>query len=62
MQDLASKNNEKSDALLRKYVLEAQRMTSHQRNLRIVAETTVIGDKTLQAGQAVVLMIVSSSI
>ena len=62
VQDLAGKDNDKSDALLRKYVLEAQRITSHQRDMRICAETTVIDGKTYQAGQAIVLMVVSHNL
>jgi hypothetical protein len=48
-----------SDNTLRQYVLEAQRLTSGQRNLRICASETTIDGKTFKPGDAVVSLLVS---
>ncbi|KAB8342814.1 hypothetical protein FH972_022412 [Carpinus fangiana] len=45
------------EPLLRKYVLEAQRLTTSQRNVRIATQATYLGDKKVEAGAAVVLML-----
>ncbi|KAI9671612.1 MAG: hypothetical protein M1829_004617 [Trizodia sp. TS-e1964] len=57
LQDLAAANNSEADKIIRQYVLEAQRLTSGQRNLRICAETTTIDGKTFNKGDAVVCLL-----
>ncbi|PVH91358.1 prostaglandin G/H synthase 2/cyclooxygenase 2, pgh2/cox2 [Periconia macrospinosa] len=42
---------------LRKYVLEAQRLTSRQRNLRICAQDTVVDGQQFKKGDAVVCLL-----
>lgn len=60
IQNLARENNDDSDKIIRKYVLEAQRLTSAQRNLRIVAEATTIDGQAFKKGDSVVCLLVRS--
>lgn len=57
IQNLARENNDDSDKIIRKYVLEAQRLTSAQRNLRIVAEATTIDGQAFKKGDSVVCLL-----
>lgn len=43
---------------LRQYVLEAQRMTSNQQNIRICTGETTVGDQQIKPGQLVVCSMV----
>ena len=55
VQDMAERDD---DAGIRDYVLEAQRLTTRGRNMRIATKPKVIGEKTIAPGTAVVLMLV----
>jgi cytochrome P450 len=57
VQGLAVANNAKSDTLLREYVLEAQRLTSSQRNLRIATTSTSIDGQNINRGDAVLCLL-----
>ena len=57
VQDMAAKND---DGCIRDYVLEAQRLTTRGRNMRIATKPKTVGDKNIAPGTAVVLMLVSS--
>lgn len=59
IQELAKANNDESDKILKLYVLEAQRLTTSQRNLRVVAESITIDGQTFNKGDAVVCLFVS---
>lgn len=54
MQSLAAAND---DQTLRLYVLEAQRLTSAQRNLRIATKATIVEGKNIKPGEAVALLL-----
>ncbi|KAF2265211.1 heme peroxidase [Lojkania enalia] len=56
IQDFAIQNNPKADRRLREYVLEAQRLTSSQRNLRICKQKTTVDGQTFNPGDAVVCL------
>lgn len=58
--ELANANNNESDKILKQYVLEAQRLTTSQRNLRVVAENITIDGQTFNKGDAVVCLFVSN--
>ena len=60
VQKFASQDNPAADRKIREYVLEAQRLTSSQRNLRICKRTTVVDGKTYQPGDALVCLFVSA--
>lgn len=62
IQTLAKANNYESDKILKQYVLEAQRLTTSQRNLRVVAEKITIDGQTFNRGDAVVCLFVSQPI
>jgi hypothetical protein len=57
---LAADNSSKSQTLLKEYVLEAQRLTSSQRNLRIAKVNTTIDGQTINRGDAVLCLLVRS--
>lgn len=59
IQDLAAKGD---DAGIRRYVLEAQRLTTRGRNLRIAMAPAKIGEKQIAPGNAVLMLLVSVSI
>lgn len=59
IQELAKANNDESDKILRQYVLEAQRLTTSQRNLRVVAENITIDGQIFNKGDAIVCLFVS---
>jgi len=50
------------DNTLKQYVLEAQRLTSSQRNLRVCAGETTIDGKTFKPGDVVVTLLVRKKI
>lgn len=56
VQNMAEKND---DGGIREYVLEAQRLTTRGRNMRIATKPTKIGEKSIAPGSAVILMLVS---
>ncbi|MCJ1387116.1 hypothetical protein MMC17_010245 [Xylographa soralifera] len=58
VQSLAAADN---DEKLRAYVLEALRMTSTQRNLRIATQAATVDGKTIKPGDAIVLFIGTAS-
>lgn len=53
---LAAENNEDG---IRAHVLEAQRLTSSQRNVRVATAATELEGKSIQPGNVVVMMLVS---
>ena len=64
VQELVARNDSAADKTIREYVLEAQRLTSKQRNLRICAQPTTVkghGNETkeFKAGDVVVCFLVS---
>ncbi|OTA83095.1 hypothetical protein M434DRAFT_16794 [Hypoxylon sp. CO27-5] len=54
VQTLAQKND---DAALHAYVIEAQRLTSTQRNMRVATQPDKLEGKTIQPGNLVILML-----
>lgn len=59
IQNLAfSSDFESADKQLRKYVLEAQRLTSSQRTIRICASETTIDGKTYKPGDVIIILFV----
>ena len=56
VQDMAASDD---DGGIRKYVLEAQRLTTRGRNMRIATKPMKVGEKSIAPGSAVVLMLVS---
>ena len=54
-----SSKRAKADATLREYVLEAQRLTSSQRNLRICVKPTTIDGQDFKFGEPLVTLFVS---
>lgn len=56
VQDLAARDDHKT---LRSYVVEALRLTTSQRDVRIATTSAVIGDQKINPGDAIVLMFVS---
>lgn len=59
VQGLASANNDESNKAIRQHVLEAQRLTSAQRNLRIVIEDITVDGQAFKKGDQVVCLLVS---
>ncbi|KAI9690830.1 MAG: hypothetical protein M1822_008449 [Bathelium mastoideum] len=57
IQDFAAQKTAQADRLLREYVLEAQRLTSSQRNLRICKQTTTIEGQSFKPGDPVVCLL-----
>lgn len=57
IQDCAAKGDDRS---LRQYVLEAHRLVSTQRTVRIAKQPTVVNDNLVSPGSAVICMLVSS--
>jgi sulfite reductase alpha subunit-like flavoprotein len=59
IQNLASSSNaDSADKQLRKYVLEAQRLTSNQRDIRVCVGETTIDGKTYKPGDLVIALFV----
>lgn len=58
IQSLAAANNDESNKAIRQHVLEAQRLTSAQRNLRIVTENITVDGQTFNKGDQVVCLLV----
>ena len=58
VQDMAASDDDEG---IRKYILEAQRLTTRGRNMRIATKPTKVGEKSIAPGSAVVLMLVSVS-
>ena len=56
VQEIAANDDDEG---IRKYVLEAQRLTTRGRNMRIATTSTKIGERSITPGSAVVLMLVS---
>jgi linoleate 10R-lipoxygenase len=56
IQGCAKKGDDKS---IRDFVMEAQRMTSTQRTLRIATQATEVEGKSIKAGDLVIALIVS---
>ena len=54
MQALAAADD---DATLRLYVLEALRLTTAQRNMRIATQASTIDGKNIKPGEAVLLLL-----
>ena len=59
VQKLAERNDDEG---IRDYVLEAQRLTTRGRNMRIATKPKTIGETLIKPGSAVVLMLVSLAI
>ncbi|KAF1994656.1 heme peroxidase [Amniculicola lignicola CBS 123094] len=57
IQGFAEENTPKADAKIKEYVLEAQRLTSTQRNLRICKQPTTINGQKFAPGDAVVCLL-----
>ena len=60
MQSLAAGSTADTDKLLRDYVIEAQRLISTQRNMRIATETTTIDGQKIEKGSAVICLLVNA--
>jgi hypothetical protein len=59
IQNLSSSSDQESaDKELRKYVLEAQRLTSNQRDIRVCVSETTVDDKTYRPGDLVIALFV----
>ena len=56
VQKMAASND---DGGIRKYVLEAQRLTTRGRNMRIATKSVKVGERSIAPGNAVVLMLVN---
>lgn len=56
VQKLAKDNNDKELYL---YVLEAQRLTSTQRNMRVATQPATLDGQTVEPGNLVVMLLVS---
>lgn len=56
VQSMAERDDDRG---IRDYVQEAQRLTTRGRNMRIATKSKRIGEKSVAAGSAVVLMLVS---
>lgn len=54
----SSSNPESADQELRKYVLEAQRLTSNQRDIRVCVSETTVDGKTYKPGDVVIALFV----
>jgi hypothetical protein len=59
IQDFAAAANPESDRKIRDYVIEAQRLTSHQRDIRVCVQTTTINGTVFNQGDAAILLLVS---
>jgi cytochrome P450 len=59
IQDLVTSDSPTTDSLLKQYVLEAQRMVSTQRNLRICHSATTIDGQEFKKGDTVICLFVS---
>ncbi|KAF1969427.1 prostaglandin G/H synthase 2/cyclooxygenase 2, pgh2/cox2 [Bimuria novae-zelandiae CBS 107.79] len=57
IQDLVAQNTVQADQMIREYVLEAQRLTSTQRNLRICRQQCTIDGITYNPGDAIVCLL-----
>ncbi|KAF2478296.1 prostaglandin G/H synthase 2/cyclooxygenase 2, pgh2/cox2 [Lindgomyces ingoldianus] len=57
IQGFAAENSPKADAKIRDYVLEAQRLTSSQRNLRICKQAVTINGQAFMPGDVVVCLL-----
>jgi cytochrome P450 len=57
IQDIVSDGGPTCHQLLRQYVLEAQRMTSRQRNLRICVQDTCVDGQNFKKGDAVICLL-----
>lgn len=57
VQSLATQTTDAADKRLREYVLEAQRLTSTQRNLRICKQTVTIDGQVFKPGEPVVCLL-----
>ncbi|KAK6525979.1 hypothetical protein TWF281_011022 [Arthrobotrys megalospora] len=57
VQELAASDEEYAKGVLKKYIVEAQRLSSGQKNVRICKQDTTIGDQSFKAGQIVVSML-----
>jgi hypothetical protein len=58
IQDLVTQNTAQADQMVREYVLEAQRLTSTQRNLRICKQQCTVDGVNYNPGDAIVCLLV----
>jgi len=59
VQDFAATNTPESDRQIREFVIEAQRLTSTQRDVRVCAQTTTIDGTVFNKGDAAIILLVS---
>jgi cytochrome P450 len=59
IQNLVASKSPTTDSLLKQYVLEAQRMVSTQRNLRVCENSTTIDGQKFNKGDTVICLFVS---
>jgi hypothetical protein len=59
VQDFAATNTPESDRQIREFVIEAQRITSTQRDVRVCVQATTIDGTVFNKGDAAIILLVS---